>query len=374
MRKLLVAFAATFAITTLSAAPLKMGDDAPSLKGIVWVKNGPVSIEDGKNKKVYIVEFWATWCPPCRVSIPHLSGLQKKYKSKGLVVVGISNEPFGIVKKFVEAQKDMNYNVAIDEKGAVYSAYMSGEKGIPIAFIIGKNGKVLWKGHPLQFDSVLEKVLAGSFDGAAQKRVSELSGELRQAMQGQDMRKVSEVAMRILEIDPENEMAMQVVLYGFREDIKKALDFLSALMDRHPDAYAPYINTLKILTAKKDGAALRVLIVRYKENFNDDPSKLNTMAWWILDKAAFGIQPLDIALGLAESAVKLASKGNDKMLLAAYYDTLARSQYALGRLDLAIESQKRAVELVSGTKERPLLMKTLDFYKKTKALGEKLAK
>ena len=67
----------------------KLGTPAPPLTGLEWVKNGPVEMKPGT---VYVVEFWATWCPPCRVSIPHLTELQHKYKDKNLVIVGISTE------------------------------------------------------------------------------------------------------------------------------------------------------------------------------------------------------------------------------------------------------------------------------------------
>jgi thiol-disulfide isomerase/thioredoxin len=54
---------------------VKIGDPAARLKGLQWVKGGPVKLQKGN---IYVVEFWATWCPPCRVSIPHLTKLQKK--------------------------------------------------------------------------------------------------------------------------------------------------------------------------------------------------------------------------------------------------------------------------------------------------------
>ena len=60
---------------------LQIGDAAPELKVEKWVKGDPVTtFEKGK---VYVVEFWATWCPPCIKSIPHLTELQKQYKEKG---------------------------------------------------------------------------------------------------------------------------------------------------------------------------------------------------------------------------------------------------------------------------------------------------
>jgi thiol-disulfide isomerase/thioredoxin len=119
--------------------------------------------------KVYVVEFWATWCQPCRKSIPHLTELAKKYADR-VVFVGVSNEDVATVKPFVADQGDqMAYNVAVDTAGKVINGYMAafGQGGIPTAFIVDAAGKVVWLGHPMDnLDEVLDKVLAGTYTTA----------------------------------------------------------------------------------------------------------------------------------------------------------------------------------------------------------------
>ena len=113
------ALAMTVGLTlTSSAEPtLKVGDPAPKLQNGKWVQGDPV--KEFKEGKAYLVEFWATWCGPCRVSIPHLNEIHNKYKDKGLVVIGQDcwERDEALVGPFVEKMGDkMTYRVALDDK------------------------------------------------------------------------------------------------------------------------------------------------------------------------------------------------------------------------------------------------------------------
>src|SRR5262245_49723397 len=107
------------------ARAAQLGDAAAPLEIGEWVKGDAVDLSAVKGKKVVVVEFWATWCGPCRVSIPHLTELQKKYENRGVVVVGVSDEESSKVKPFVDEQGDkMNYTVALDRGGKTSAGYM----------------------------------------------------------------------------------------------------------------------------------------------------------------------------------------------------------------------------------------------------------
>ncbi len=155
--------AGVFAQQQTMAKKLKVGDPAPALHIEKWIKGKPFKMADLKGKKALVIEFWATWCPPCRRSIPHLTEIQKKYKDRGLVVMGISNEDPNEVSSFVEDMGErMEYHVAVDDQYKTTKAYMmaAGQNGIPTAFAIDKNGKIVWIGHPLDpaFQDVLDKI------------------------------------------------------------------------------------------------------------------------------------------------------------------------------------------------------------------------
>ena len=78
---------------------LTIGDPAPSLKYSKWIKGNPIKgFEDGK---VYVLEFWATWCVPCIKAMPHLSELAKKYKSTTTFIgVNIRQAAVKLMKKY----------------------------------------------------------------------------------------------------------------------------------------------------------------------------------------------------------------------------------------------------------------------------------
>jgi len=95
--------------------------------------------------KVLVVDLWATWCGPCRQEIPHLVEIAKEYKSRGVEVIGLTNEDpetdAEMVKKFSEVF-NINYPIGwADEEMQV--GLMRGRNGIPQTFIIGRDGKVL---------------------------------------------------------------------------------------------------------------------------------------------------------------------------------------------------------------------------------------
>ncbi|MBI5684663.1 MAG: TlpA family protein disulfide reductase [Verrucomicrobia bacterium] len=89
--------------------------------------------------KVVIVDFWATWCPPCRQEIPGFIELQKQYGDKGLVVVGLSlDDETETVKEFCKTQK-VNYPVFV--VGQDTTAAWGNIEAIPTTFILDKAGK-----------------------------------------------------------------------------------------------------------------------------------------------------------------------------------------------------------------------------------------
>lgn len=280
----------------------KLGDAAAALKGLEFVKGEAVEFKRGL---VYVVEFWATWCPPCRTSIPHLTELQHKYKDK-VTFIGISDEPVGTVKPFVEEMADkMDYTVAVDARREVSDAYMKafGINGIPNAFLVDQQGTIVWQGHPMgDLEAVLEEVVAGTFDGKAYAKKIEEESQKRER-----------------------------VMTNFNTYFDKVADKTNAQ------------------EVKKIGAELLA---------EDIDQMLNALAWRILTEVAQEDRDLEFALQAAAKANRL-TEGKNPMIL----DTYAQALYQSGQIAEAIQQQTKAVELSGGVPQmQEELKNTLDKY------------
>jgi len=160
---------------------VRIGDEAPEFKYAKRIKGD--RIKSFNDDKLYVLEFWATWCGPCRQAMPHLTELQKEYKDQ-ISIIGVGvwerveegksyESSYKMVKSFVKNNsKNMGYSVVADNNDQHMGnkwLKAAGEEGIPSTFIV-KNNKILWIGHPSSLDSILPKMLDGTYDMMAAKR------------------------------------------------------------------------------------------------------------------------------------------------------------------------------------------------------------
>jgi peroxiredoxin len=144
-------------------APAQVGEMAPdfNLKDL-WGNDISLSQLRGK---VILLEFWATWCPPCKEAVPDLVVIQDKFKDRGFVVLAVSidsgKDAAGAVAEF-SRDHHINYPVLVDDKdiAVAYSVF-----SIPVGFLISKEGKIVdsfigfGDGYANKISSSIEKII-----------------------------------------------------------------------------------------------------------------------------------------------------------------------------------------------------------------------
>ena len=254
-------------------------------------------------KKIHVIEFWATWCGPCRDSIPHLTELQEKYKSKGVTVIGITDEPKATVERFVRRQdKKMDYTVAIEKGDTMSQAYMRayGQTGIPATFVVDQNDRIVWVGHPKNgLDDVIDRLVNGTF---------------------------------LLEEEIAKEQA-QIRLQQL------SVEYWERLVEGRKGAETRNIGD-ELLSLVKDNAEVSCNI-----------------AWAVLTDDAVKFRDLDFARAAAKAAYDL-TEGNHPQII----DTYALSLFESGKVDEAIKLQKKALSLARDQQEKVQFQKSLDRF------------
>jgi len=280
-----------------------IGSKAPQLQIEHWVKGKPVDLAKADDKKIHVIEFWATWCGPCRDSIPHLTKLQEKYKGKGVTVIGITDEPKATVERFVRRQKkQMEYTVAIEKGDTMSQAYMRafGQTGIPATFVVDQQDRIVWVGHPKSgLDDVIDRLVKGTFDlkdeiakEKAQIRLQQLSVEywerLVEGRKGDETRKIGK----------------------------------------------------ELLSLVKDNAEVSCNI-----------------AWAVLTDENVKYRDLEFARAAAKAAYDLTDGEHPQII-----DTYALSLFESGKVSEAIKLQKKALSLARDQQETVQLQKSLDRF------------
>ena len=165
--------------------------------------------------KVYIIDCWATWCVPCKTTIPRLNRLYTDYQAKGLRVIGVSvfGEERTNVEAFLKAEgSGMSYPVAIAEKGGAFESQWlkaADVSSLPSAFVV-KNGKLLFVIHSGKItNETVEALLAGGEREAAvaKKSQPEITDEERSANEAAERMKRVSLLLRDCPNDPSGTVA-----------------------------------------------------------------------------------------------------------------------------------------------------------------------
>ncbi len=335
---------------TAAADLLTIGSEAPALNIEHWVQNGngkfkPVTkFEKGK---VYVVEFWATWCGPCIQSMPHLAELQTKYADKGVQLISISDEDLETVEKFLEREvrgakgeeeeedakaktyRDLTsaYCLTTDPDQSSNKDYMeaAAQNGIPTAFIVGKDSKIEWIGHPIEMDEPLAQVVNDKWDRAAYLEIMKERQEAEQAMQ---------------------KIGALIQAKKFKEAIA-AIDKLIAKSKGDDGIQMKMAKLQVLLMGDMQDEASEWTTTLFKD-FASNSEMTNMVAWSIYEMTESGRLKSDAMVDQALAATEKAVASAPKETKASVMDTLAHLYFLKGNKAKAIEIEEAAIKLATG--------------------------
>lgn len=366
-------------VTRTDAEPgvLTIGSTAPALDVDHWFDLGSgrggaedeaeasaSALTDFEEGKVYVVEFWATWCGPCIMAIPHVHDLQEQYRDKGVQVVSISSEDVETIEPFFErevmrydgpeeeppAYGDLMsaYRVGADPDRSVSESYMeaAGQNGIPCAFLVGKTGQIEWIGHPMSIDSVLAAVVDDTWDREAfaedfrlQQQMELKQREAMIALRSGDADRAREVLASMAELS--DDPAFQRRVTRMIEQVEFSIFF-----NRLGDDPAADVESLQRLAGK----------------FAGNIEAVNGIAWQIAQRSAGGKEISDeviqLAIDLTEAEVQEGERDGSAL------DTIGHLYYEMGDLEKAIEYQRLALSDEKAPEEKELREQIEAFLKK----------
>lgn len=232
-----------------NANTLKVGDKGPQIK----VKKMMQGKLPKQGSQPYVVEFWATWCPPCKKSIPHLNELYQNLQSEGLVIVGISNEAMPKIKRFVQQKgSNMSYPVAEDESAMQDWHKAAGRKGIPSAFVVDASNTIMWIGNPLdpEFGKVVEAVAHGRYNPALERKAAP---KIKAAERAAKLRNFDQAYMHMDEVIAlDKQFFLPVAIDKYRMKLNQEND---------PEAAGAYADEMIVMYSGDKGSLRKICIL-----------------------------------------------------------------------------------------------------------------
>ena len=356
-------------LSSFAAFALKVGDIAPELEVSSWLKNGKTTLASGKGKNIYVIEFWATTCKPCKKVMPYLHKLQNQYKD--LIIVSISPEKASIVKSFIAKYPNINYKIAVDEQRKTHNSYMGKNLQIPLAVIVQKNGTIAWIGHPLDMYLPLQRIITGKFNVKKSQRRQKMYGKIQTLL---SQKKFNE-ALKIVEAERKKAtnniqlIALKSYILFHLNKKTQALEFATSMLQKHPSNMEIFDLKCYILNQMKKYKELDAFYLTFINNCKDKPVLLNQLARKLLG-TKFGEAKLTPAL----RAIELAYSNHKlyKNQRANIGETLARIYYMIGRIDRAVNIQKVVCRIYKKNKSPKYIynLRILEYYQKAYSLGQ----
>ncbi len=325
---------------------LVVGSPAPAFKPEHWLKGE--SFESFKPGHVYIVEFWATWCAPCRRAIPHLTKLQAKHP-KTLTVIGHATadrqQKIDDAREFVEQQDTrMAYTVTFSPRNKTYLDWnrAAGRRTIPSAYVVNGEGKIAYIGRPDKaMDDAVEAAIADLPRLAREAADARAEAYVAARQEEREARRDAKLQARI---DEAAELANRLLAEGEDQRAVAVVDAILALDAKGEHRWASRKIELMVVTEKDDRYVLAEARRMADREYAEHAGGLSQLckAIDLLEARTPKPEIPDALREIASSAIvqasELSSQANPEI-----EELLAGDLWRRGEKQAAIEAQRRAV-------------------------------
>ncbi|XZE20952.1 hypothetical protein SH449x_000844 [Pirellulaceae bacterium SH449] len=343
-------------------AAIRPGVQAPRLEVSRWISTGgdqsnvPTGIVNGK---VNVIEFWSTTCTEADPSFLHLVALQHTFREQDVRFTFVSHEPPATISTFLREtvktpdQQTISYGrlahklvIGSAQNSSPQRAYLGKkfDNHLPWAFIVGREGKVEWDGHPSELDTILEAVVLGRWDREKMEREQRLVEEVQASIAR--LTKAKNWDGAINEIDRFLAMSDEPrITYGL---LKSKLEIFSR-SGKHATEFAVVVQQLFAIC-------------------EEEPLFVHDVSATVYQLALRGHikdgKVILLACDALERAILLVQDGSTE---SGLLHTLAKLEGLMGKTEQAIVHQTRAIEL-AGEAQKPTMIAFLIELKRLPAV------
>lgn len=330
------------------AQQLTIGDRAPSLSDVRWLR-GSYSLPA---QQTYVVEFWASWCLPCRHAFAHLDNLAKSHPEVPFLAISSYEDDLAAADAYARTlPKCLSIGFDDQSRGRIGKAatdwmVASDEVHVPTTFLV-QQGRIAWIGQPEELDVPLISVLEGHWNIATAKNSRRQSAKARAKQDGT--------------------LAILAKINRALKDQRKAeaLKLCDEIEKLPPDPKNPDMPSAAILMRcmvayKSRDTELFYKVLAEQADLLKDPDSLNGIAWFIVDpETSLKWRDKPLGLRLARKSVDLANRSKYNAI-----DTLAWALYQIGDYEGAVKTEEEAVSKCTSPKTKADLDLTLALFKK----------
>ena len=365
MKNFLLLSVFSAAAVLAGAEYLKIGETAPEFAKAQWLRGKSFSIASVRGKKMTAILFWKPDHSGA-VGIQSFNRIARKYSQRAVVFAAAGQGDLKTLGKFPMTRQLGQIPLVIDSEGKNKQRFLRPENRLPMAVLIGKDGKLLWRGNPARTGVIIDAVEKGRYD---RKQITG-DDDFNDNFTGMVAKNDFKGALALLEkellrpgVNPREIVSLQVGLHYRRlNSPENALEAIHRAQKKFAGDPGFYEMELKLLELANMERKMGEFYYRLVSIFKNKPAVLMKFVTYEMNRPFSKMSPANIytVARAAANAGKYSSKREQGKAMLYY----AQSLYCLGRVDVAAQVAEGALKYLKGQKEYTQAREMSAFYRK----------